>query len=660
MVSIRSMINRCSNSERGFALVLVLVILMTLTVVGVGVITSTSTNAALSRNYEINMQARNMAEIGARVAYREFINTGFLQTTHTLDMAQSETGEDLLPTSLANYYIDSDGSYVWEWDSSKGYDPMWDTDKRHGFKFRVYYTSNFSFIIESEGWYDKIRKRTRAQGEIETMFQFSYFASRDLGEFTRGASQEIRGKVHANGHMYIRPTGATLRINSSSVTATGNMIRSRDAWGRPDTSGACEITKNSEGSGIWIEMEPGSPRGSEGLAFDSYNANWTDKTVGAKALWGGVVRDKVPYKSPPPVQNLNPGEYYDQEAQLHINNTTHSTEPWCSQVTFWNWNEQRWITAWEIDFADLISGGADYSVVASDGATKRITILGNHETEYNAGDAVYVVSCFTRTALNNAYTVVSAVNAGGNTNIIVSESVTGGATDGILFKEATTNDWPSNGLIYCDVPVRLKNTAKLQNKLMVSSCRTIYTLGDFNTIEKKGCAIMTVHRIYHLSGIFSDAQSTNSKNRSAVNTRINAALVDGAPTVDEYNWADRDDNNRYDWSGIVRYNPESPKTAAGYNDPNNSGDPWANCDDLVENWSGKTLTKFGSVVHLDGAVMCANLDNSGIQTDELAWVQKTGYNPPVRVYMYDPDLSTPAGQPPYTPLIGHITSWAPY
>ena len=648
------------ESEKGFALLLVIMILMSLTVLGIGVITSSSTNSALSRNYEKNIQAVNITEIGVKVAYREFINSGFLNTTHTVALASPQTADSLLATSLDNYNIDSNGDFTWEWDSSKSYDPLWTTDLPHGFKFRVYYTSDFSFIIESEGYYDTINKRSRARGEIESMFQFSYFASRDLGEFTRGASQEIRGKVHANGNMYIRPTGSTLKINSSAVTATGYMIRSRDAWGRPDTSGYCYITKNEEDSGIWVEMNPGSPRGSEGVAFDSYHANWSDDTLGAKALWGGVVRDKVAFKSPPPIQNLDPGEFYDIEADLHINNTTHSTEPWCSQVTFWNWNEQRWITAWEIDFASLISNGAAYNIVGSDAGSKRIVISGNHETEYVAGDVIYVVSCYSATALNGVYTVVNATNSGSNTNIVVSETVTSGASNGVLFKEATINDWPLNGLIYCDVPVRLKNSSKLQNKLMVSSCRTVYTCGDFNTIEKKGAAIMTAHRIYHLSGIFSDTYSTNSKYRSAVNTRINAALVDGAPTVDEYNWADRDDNNRYDWSGIIRYNPESPKTAAGYNDPNNSGDPWANCDDLVENWSGKTLTKYGSVVHLDGATMCPNLDNSGLQDDELAWVQKTGYSPPTRVYMYDPDLATPAGQPPYTPLIGHITSWAPY
>ena len=576
------------DGERGFALVLVLVVLMTLTVFGIGVITSVSTNLALTRNYEVSTQAMNMAEIGAKVAYREFINSGFLRTTHRLGGTDVQTATDsLLQTSLANYTQETSGDYAgwytWEWDENKSYNPLWDTDRPHGFRFRVYYVSGFAFVIESEGWYgdnadNPIERRIRAKGEIETMFQFSYFASRDLGEFTRGASQEIHGKVHANGNMYIRPDGADLKVNTSAVTATGSIIRSRDAWGRPDASGRCLITKNEENSGIWVEMDPGSPRGSEGVAFDSYHADWNSKTLGAKALWGGVVRDKVPYKSPPPIENLDTGGYYDANAAVHITNTTHASEAWASHVTFWNWNEQRNVSVEDIDIEAMIADG----------------------------------------------------------------------------------DWPSNGLIYCNTPVRLSNADSLGGKLMVASCRTIYTRGNFNTNNKQGASLMTMQRIYHLSGVWSDIYSTSSKTRAASSTTINAALVDGAPTVDEYNWVDRNEDHRYDYNSALIYDDWDNKTASGFNNPANSSDPWANCDDLLEAWSGQTLTKFGSTVHLNGGEMADNLDNSGISDDQIAWVRKLGYSAPTRVYSYDPDLATSTGQPPFTPLIGNIRSWEPY
>ena len=294
------------------------------------------------------------------------------------------------------------------------------------------------------------------------------------------------------------------------------------------------------------------------------------------------MRDLVPYKSPPPIESLDVGEYYEINADLKITSVTSSTYAWATIANIYNFNEQRWHQVQDIDFAALVAAG----------------------------------------------------------------------------------DFPANGLIHCDVMTRFYNIDELPSRLMIASSKTVYTKGDVNTVDKKGMCIMTKHRIYILSQNWSDSSSKLYNNRydrpDAVSTTINSALVDGAPTVDEYNWVDRDDDHRYDDCGRMIYDNWSVKTSATFNNPDDSSDPWANCDDLIEDWGGRTLTKLGSTVHLDGAAMTANLSNSGVTDDELAWVQRTGYNPPTRVYMYDPDLATPSGQPPFTPLIGHITSWEPY
>ena len=192
---------------------------------------------------------------------------------------------------------------------------------------------------------------------------------------------------------------------------------------------------------------------------------------------------------------------------------------------------------------------------------------------------------------------------------------------------------------------------------MLVSCRNIYTHGNFNTVDKKAAAIMTMHRIYHLSELYDDINDHSTP--TASDTWINAALIDGAQTVDEYNWADRDDDHIYDLSGISIYDNWEEKTASGFNNPSPTS-PWANVDDLLENWSGKNLYKHGSVVHLCNATMCPNLNNTNLQDDELAWIKAVNYSPPTRHYSYDPDLGTPENQPPFTPLIGSITSWQPY
>ncbi|MFC1651108.1 hypothetical protein ACFL2X_06015 [Candidatus Latescibacterota bacterium] len=585
------MIRHRDGKDNGFALVLVLVIMMTLTVFSVGVIVSTGTNNALSRNFEKATQAMNMAEIGVKVAYRELINAGYLKTTHTLYKAAAETQpERLLETTLENYYIDEgDGYYVWDWQEGDA-NPLVDTDLDHGFRFCVYYSTENSFVIESEGWFGTLTKRVRAKGELEGMFQFSYFAARDMGEFVRGSSQEIKGKVHANGDLYIRPSGSTLRINTSSLSATHKIIRSRDAWGRPDGGppGMCEITKNNQDSGIWVAMASGSPAGTEGNAFESLNPDWGDPAVGARALWGGVVRDWVPFKSPPPVKNLDPDGYYDIQAGLDITDTSDATYAWCTSESMHNFNETITHTVMDIDVAAMIADG----------------------------------------------------------------------------------DFPANGLIYCDTPTRFYNASDLDgNRLTIASNSTVYTKGDINNINKQGMSIMTKHRIYILSDNWddNDPDRFNDKDEDdgrpvATNTTVNAALVDGAPTVDEYNWADVDGDHKYDDSNRNIYDNWDNKTSAGFNNPDDSDDPWANTDDLLENWGGQTLTKLGATIHLGGATMADNLDNSDVTTanGKLRWVQKTGYNPPTRVYSYDSDLANPATQPPFTPLIGHITSWEPY
>ena len=64
----------------------------------------------------------------------------------------------------------------------------------------------------------------------------------------------------------------------------------------------------------------------------------------------------------------------------------------------------------------------------------------------------------------------------------------------------TAGDFPANGLIYCNRPVRFYNASDLGgNRLMIASNSTVYTKGDVNTVNKQGMSIMTKHRIYILS-----------------------------------------------------------------------------------------------------------------------------------------------------------------
>ena len=563
-------------NENGFALILVLVIILALTTLGIGIIYSVSTEAALSDNLLKTKQALNLAESAGMIAYREFINSGFLKTTHTENREDEAEEEDRLNIAMANIQYDSEtGDYVWEWESGDSFDPLISgTELLHGFHLRVYYTAPEQlFRVESEAYVGRITRRMRFSGRIETMFQFSYFSARDLGEFVRGSDQTLTGKIHSNDNLYVRPSNATLSIYSDAFTAAKKIIRTRDAWGRPDTGGTVEITFEDE-SGSLITMDPGSSRGTEGGAFDSDNSNWNNMSTGHLQTWGGVVRDKVKYKSPPPVQDMEPDGYYENSADLVIDNESHALD-YINQKTFYNSNEQHDETYWEVDVDSMI----------------------------------------------------------------------------------VLNDWPDNGLIYAKVPIRIIKADSLEDNLMIVSCRNIYTHGNFNTQDKKSAAIMTMHRIYHLSELYDDIYDHAIP--AACSTWINAALIDGAPTVDEYNWADPDGDHIYDLSGDPIYVNWEEKKASGFIPPTPTT-PWANVDDLLENWTGIHLYKHGNVVHLCNATMCPDIHNSTIQDGELAWIKAANYLSPIRHFSYDPDLGSPDSHPPFTPLIGSITSWQPY
>ncbi len=228
---------------------------------------------------------------------------------------------------------------------------------------------------------------------------------------------------------------------------------------------------------------------------------------------------------------------------------------------------------------------------------------------------------------------------------------------------------PANGLIYCTTPVRFVNGGKInapQGLTVVSNCN-IYTKGDFNRVygnqtsytnnapTKIPAAIMTKGKIFHLSSSWIDASHddagdnpTNADDPAlytgdTVNeTEVNACLVDGSPTVDEINYRDT-------WMGVnnTLYNPVD-KPGGNY--------CWANSDDLLEKWTARRLKKRGSIVHLQNATMC-NFTNSDYAPGKTAWTWKTTYEAPERDYAYDTDLSNPAKQPPFAPLVSKKLYW---
>lgn len=228
-------------------------------------------------------------------------------------------------------------------------------------------------------------------------------------------------------------------------------------------------------------------------------------------------------------------------------------------------------------------------------------------------------------------------------------------------------DYPPNGLIYANTPIRLINAHKLKAPLMIVSNSNIYTIGDVNkefgdkeafdsgTSTKQPLALMSTQRIYHLSASWQDNQNQNrttSLNQAAKPplyagdtanvVEINAALLDGSILVDEINF-------------VKQHGGQSNPF---YTETHSSGvNAWPNSDDLLERWgNGVTLKKRGSIIHLENPNM-AEFDNSDAGPRVTAWVRRTHYSPPHRDYGYDPMFSDPTRLPPFSPLVSRQNYW---
>lgn len=578
------------GNERGSVLLVSLLMLTVFTLLGGTFLMLSNTEGKIATNQEKGAQALYVAESGAHAAYREFAASNFRGRTHNADgsiatggllQASLFAGTDLVRDDATNNGLAderNDGWYVWEWNPGDAGTSLTGSGLPESFRFALRPLSaavdEDEYIISVIGTVGTFRRQLQVQGFTEPAFSYALFSDGDLSEFVRGQDQEVYGKVHANGDLYLRPSGTTLTIDAASVTATGSMIRTTDAWGRDQYSGNTVIIKDQAGNDV--EMVGGAP----GTAMDSQHADWanddpSDGVDGALELWGGVVRDGAlgaTSVDPPPIETLQPNGFYDQRATLKIR-------------------------AGDTQFD---AGGNDVSAWVADAVVEK--------TFYNK-------------ALEQDVTV-QELDVG---------------------KLVASGNWPANGLIYSEVPLRLVNADQLADDLTIVANHSVYTKGNFNSVNKRAAAIVSSGRIWHLSDAWSDdplLTHGNKSGRQAANgtTTINAAMVDGTPTVHEANYADLDGD------GV----PDDPA----------AGDAWANNDQMLESWGGsRTLMKRGSIVHMQFADMADDVWNSSIQSGEIAWSKHSEYSPPHRDYGYDPSFAGMSGQPPFAPLVSKLFLW---
>lgn len=384
------------------------------------------------------------------------------------------------------------------------------------------------------------------QSALIPIFQFAVFYENDL-EIAPGPAMSLMGRVHTNGDLYLQSNN-TLRM-ASYVTAAGNIYHGRKGPGAVGT-GDVQI---KDGSGGWVSMKRGTGW------LESTASDWYDASV---ARWQGRVQDAShgqtrlnlplngaaadPHTMIEPTAG-NPDSYEDKASLKIVDGVAYKE----------------------------ISGS--WVNVTVDMEAKGI-ISQTTDRFYDAREGEWV------DAMELDMTRLYAEGYA--------------PANGVIYysDEAAGSDWPA---------LRLTNASELDAPLTVASANPVYTLGDYNSVDKKPASIMA-DAVTFLSGSFADAASTLSKSdRPASATTVNACVITG----------------------------NVPTTSADY-----SGG-FENLPRFLEDWNGVDFNWTGSM---------ANLWES-----EQATGTWTGdyYNPPNRNWSYDFDLDDPANMPPETPVV---------
>ena len=382
------------------------------------------------------------------------------------------------------------------------------------------------------------------------IFQFAVFYGNDL-EIAPGPDMALIGRVHSNGNMYVQ-ANSTLKMDSY-VTASGNIYHGRkngteDGWGDV-------LIKDATGN--YVTMKDG------GDWMDAAQSDWYDSSI---ARWGGRVQDAAHGQ-----QELNLPLAASDDPHAIIERADSNPDSYENLAGL--------IIKDGVALREELDGSWT-DVTASMISDGTLTYTANQFYDQREGEWVDCTELDMEKLYDNGYA----------------------PDNGVMYfsDEATAGDYPA---------IRLKNGAELDDGLTIASENPLYTLGNYNSTNKKPAALMA-DAVTFLSNNWQssnyDAKSTWSKSdRPANNTVVNASYLTG--------------------------NMET--TSSNYNGG------FENLPRFLENWSGKNFTWSGSAVNLWYST----------QADGL-W-SGSYYSPPNRDWAYDTDLDDPDNHPPATPTV---------
>ncbi|RKY22100.1 MAG: hypothetical protein DRP90_01370 [Planctomycetota bacterium] len=436
-------------------------------------------------------------------------------------------------------------------------------------------SDGFRFIsklykIKAVASYEGIIGRSEAYISLDAMpiFQFVIFYDYDL-EVLPGPTMHLVGRVHTNGDLFTG-CGGNLWYDDATIRAVGKAWRDRK-----DKPG------HVSGGGVKINGTPWPP---------THDSDWTGHYEGeemdfaeyALARWDGALKTGahgVSRIEPPEIGSIQP-------------------------------------------YVPNPNGDGDYTYNPSTGKYVYTPGTGDYDKSYYHENADVVI-------IDNKLYVEGVLIDPPPSGVIVEKTFFDGreekyvkTTDidieklkdtSVTVNGHTRTLWPQNGLIYAyrtDAKVtqpngiRLVNGKELGGKLTVVTPDPLFIWGDFNTVNKKGAAVIC-DAINLLSNAWDDSKRNNTL-PTASNTTYNVAIMSGPA-----------------------YETEEGRYNGGFE----------NFPRFHERWSGRTAKIRGSFI--------------GTWYSQVAkgkWIcGSDNYTPPKRNWNFDPDLLDPDFMPPFTP-----------
>ena len=380
------------------------------------------------------------------------------------------------------------------------------------------------------------------------IFQFAVFYNDDF-QATPMYDMIINGRVHVNGSMYIQAL-TNLRFDSW-VSASGSIYHGLK-YGQYSSSGNGNVFIKDR-VGLYQNMKVG------GSWLDAGNPDWHDL---AQAKWGGKVQDQA---------------FGQEELTLPVTNTGDLHKLIEREAGNPDSYEKK-ATLKFVDGKAYKLASSSWVDVTADMTTNGI-ITQTADMFYDKREEKFV---------DVLDLDVAALYANGY-----------GPSNGVIYYSDSTSSTRWTAL-------RLKNGSELGAALTVASENPIYTLGHFNTTNKKPAAIIA-DAYTMLSSNWDDSKGALATNqRLATATTVNLCMITG----------------------------DTEPTSSNY------GGGLENLPRFLEYWgSTRTTTIRGSMI---------NLWESKQATGDWSLDY---YEPPVRDWAFDSDLNDPANQPPQSPTI---------